>query len=117
MPKRLLVIGPEPHEGQLFCAVCVAKWKARLVEVLHIDPEWIKRELDGDQDDAPKVIAPPRGATMPPLEVGVTMAPIGSLGGIGLVCWTHADAFQDVQVMPPPPPGNGQAQRLIPGMS
>lgn len=117
MPRPLIVVGPQPvssGEETYWCAVCVATWKAALVAMLGIDAEWIKRELDGNEDDKPKIIAPPPGAKMPPLNYAVTMMTVGSVGGPALVCWTHADAFSDVQVIVPP--GNGQ-QRLIPGMS
>ena len=115
MPRRLIVIGPlPPQNGQYWCAVCVANWKAKLVEVLKIDAEWIRRELDGDETSSPKVIAPPKNATMPPLEYGVTLMPVGAVGGAALTCWTHADATGTVPVVAAP--GDG-AQRLIPGLS
>lgn len=113
MPRPLIVIGPLPNPGEPWCAVCVAAWKMRLVELIGIDPEWIKRELDGSPDDKPKVIGAPRGAMMPPLNAGVTMMPVGAVQGMALVCWTHADALGTIPVMPP---GDG-AQRLIPGLS
>lgn len=114
MPRQLIVVGPECPPGEYWCAVCVARWKSHLVTLLGIDAEWIKRELDGKETDPPKVIMPPRGATMPPLEVGVTTQPVGAVGGTAEVCWTHADALGTLPIMAPP---GDDRQRIIPGLS
>jgi hypothetical protein len=115
MPRQLIIVGPPlpDDDGPLWCAVCVARWKAALVAALGIDAAWVKHELAGNETDPPKVIAAPRGHTMPSLEFGVTMQPVGAVGGTALVCWTHADALGTVPVVAP---GDGQ-QRLIPGLS
>lgn len=115
MPRRLMISGaPVPPDGQQWCAVCVADWKRVLVEQVGINADWITKELAGTDADPPKVIAPALHQKMPPVEVGVTLAPVTKLGGTALVCWTHADALGTAQ--PPVPPAFGRNQ-LIQGMS
>jgi hypothetical protein len=113
--SRLVITGPLPPDGEDWCAVCVADWKAELIASLGIDQAWVDANLSGPDS---KVIYLRAKAShpMPPLAAAVTMAPVEVMGWKTVkVCWTHAAATR--AVAPDPPPGFRRPPGLIPGMS
>lgn len=117
MARPIIIRGPLPPEGSAlgWCAVCMARWKQCLIlDVLKLDDEWFEAHASGDATEKPSILAPPSGAKLPPLEEGVTIAPVTLLRGMAVVCWTHADALGPAQPGPSIPAG---PNRLIPGLS
>jgi len=116
---RLVITGPIPPEGERhWCAVCVADWKAALIDHLGIDQAWVDENLSGP-DTKVIYLAAKKNFTMPPLSAAVTMAPVEVMGwAVVEVCWTHAAATRigkpgESEV----PPGFRRPPGLIAGMS
>jgi hypothetical protein len=112
---RLVINGPLPPDGEHWCAVCVADWKAELISSLGIDQAWVDENLSGPDTKVIYLAAKPHHP-MPPLCAAVTMAPVEVMGWATVqVCWTHAAATRAGN--PDTPPGFRKPPGLIAGMS
>ncbi len=101
---------PEPDQGLMWCAVCVAAVKGRLCMHPKVAEQLEQfKTYDGDK---PFVIAVPAGFKAGLIEPAVTVHCHDLLGGLPVpVCWTHCTGI-DPNARPAPPQ---QSRGLIVG--